>query len=377
LKLAFIKKRFLLYGGAERYLDILLQYLKQSGHEIHIFTNRWTQSEDIIIHKVDVFPIGSFLSTITFNQNVKRAIQNADGLDCIISFERTICQDIYRAGEGCHVEWLKLRKLVEPGWKRVTYRVNPLHTALLSLEKKLFSLTKLIIANSQMVKQQIVMNYGLSEQKICVIYNGVDLQRFSPQNRNKWRPEVRRDLSISENGKVILIVGSGFERKGLLTLFKALTKLKSDSPSEDIHLLVIGKGNIDKFKSIANKFGVQKNVIFLGTQKAVEKFYAAADVFVLPTIYDPFSNATLEAMASGLPTITTVNNGASEIIEEGTEGFILHDLFDYNGLALRIENALSSSVKMGENARHKAESYSIKKVAEEFMRVIQLFKNVS
>ena len=376
MKLAFIKKRFFLYGGAERYLDTLLQYLKQSGHEIHIFANKWTQSADIIIHKIDVFPVSSFLSTITFNQNVKKAIDNAVGLDCIISFERTTCQDIYRAGEGCHVEWLKLRELVEPVWKRVTCRFNPLHVALLSLEKKLFSLSKLIIANSKMVKQQIVMNYGIPEQKICVIYNGVDLQRFSAQNKNKWRADVRKELSISENGKLILFVGSGFKRKGLLTLLRSLTKLTSDSSAGDIHLLVIGKGNIDKFKSITNKFGVQKNVIFLGTQKMVEKFYAAADIFVLPTIYDPFSNATLEAMASGLPAITTVNNGASEIIEEGVEGFILHDLFDYNGLALRIKNALSSSVEMGENARHKAESFPIKKAAEEFMGVIQLFKNV-
>jgi UDP-glucose:(heptosyl)LPS alpha-1,3-glucosyltransferase len=366
-----------LHGGAERYLDTLLQYLKKSGHEIHIFANRWTQSEDIIMHKIDVLALGSFLSTITFNQNLKRAIQNAGGMDCVISFERTTCQDIYRAGEGCHIEWLKLRKLIEPGWKQFSFRVNPLHIAILSLEKKLFSLTKLIIANSQMVKQQIMMNYGLPRQKVCVIYNGVDLQRFSPGDRNKWRGDVRQELSISENARVILFVGSDFERKGLLTLYRALSKLKSDSLAGDVHLLVIGKGNIDKFKSIADKFGILEKVIFAGTQRKMERFYGAADVFVLPTIYDPFSNATLEAMASGLPAITTVNNGASEIIKNGTDGFILHDLLDYNGLALMIDNALSNSLIIGENARHKAENYPIEKAAREFMEFIQLSKNSS
>jgi UDP-glucose:(heptosyl)LPS alpha-1,3-glucosyltransferase len=379
VKFVFVKKRFSIHGGAERYLQTLIECLKRSGHEIHIFSNYWTKDGEVIFHKVNVLPFGSLLSTLTFNLNVKKALESAFKTDCKISFERTTYQDIYRAGEGCHREWLKLRKLIEPSWRQYTFRINPLHIALLSLEKKLFYNTKIIIANSHMVKKQIIKHYGLPENKIHVVYNGVDLRRFSPQNRLNYRDLVRKDLSIPEEAKVILFVGSGFERKGLLTLLKALSILKTAkalSPAE-IYLVVIGKGDIKKFKHLAQEYGLEGHVAFIGQEESVEKFYGSADVFVLPTVYDPFSNATLEAMASGLPVVTTDHNGASEIIEDGIDGFILRDLLNYNELAEKIMLVLSDNERMGINARQKAEMYPIQKSAEEFMDALIRFAGTS
>jgi len=303
---------------------------------------------------------------LTFNRNVCREIKKIKA-DCTISFERTTCQDIYRAGEGCHIEWLRLRKIIDPSWKRYTFMINPLHIALLHLEKKAFSDTKLIIANSNMVKSQIINHYAIPEKKIKVIYNGVDTKRFSPQNTQIYRSRIRKGLSISEDAEVILFVGSGFERKGLGTLIRAMSLMKA---GENLRLVVTGRGNINKFKSIAKKYGVHNSILFLGARSAVEKLYAAADLFALPTIYDPFSNATLEAMASGLPVITTRNNGVAELIRNGEEGFVLEDLTDYAALAEKIGKALSSRESMGYKARLKAEEYPIEKAAEEFMKSI-------
>ncbi|MEW6675165.1 MAG: glycosyltransferase family 4 protein [Nitrospirota bacterium] len=376
MKLAFIKKSFSVHGGAEMYLQTLIGYLKKTGHEIHILANRWSDEEGIIFHKVPVLHLGSFLNTVTFNRSVNLKLK-AQGsklkeYDCAISFERTTCQDIYRAGEGCHIEWLKRRETIDPFWKKFTFRINPLHITLLNLEKKIFRDTGLIIANSNMVKSHIVKHYGVPEDRIRVIYNGVDLRRFSPQNREIWRDKIRKGLSIPEDAKVILFVGSGFERKGLKILLRAVSVLNSSlvSRPSSLRLLVIGKGNIKKFKSIAEGYGVKANVDFLGTQREIEGFYAVADLFVLPTIYDPFSNATLEAMASGLPVITTIYNGVSELIENNVEGFILKDVLNSDELSEKIRVALINSITMGNSARQKAENFSIENAARKFLEVI-------
>ena len=374
MRISFIKKRFSFHGGAERYLETLIEHLQGAGHDIHIYANRWSQEKGITVHETALLPFGSLLSTLSFDHNVKKALKSNSPKGCIISFERTTCQDIYRAGDGCHREWLNLRKCIEPEWRQITFRLNPLHLALLLLEKRVFEKTKLIIANSHMVKRQIVRHYRLPEDRISVIYNGVDIQRFSPLNRHLYREVVRKELSIPDRAKMIVFVGSGFERKGLLTLLKALPTLKRGAPSQDIRLLIVGKGNVRRFMSFAEEYGIQENVVFLGPRDHIERFYAAADVFALPTIYDPFSNATIEAMASGLPVITTANNGASELIETGEEGFILDNVLDYNGLADKMALLFSRNSEMGAKARLKAEKYSIEKAVDEFMGVLKVFK---
>jgi UDP-glucose:(heptosyl)LPS alpha-1,3-glucosyltransferase len=367
MRLVFIKKRFSFYGGAERYLQTLIINFKKAGHEIHVFANKWSKEEGVIFHKINILSLGSFLSTITFNRNVKKTLKKKVGPDCVISFERTTCQDIYRAGDGCHAEWLEIRSKTEPFYKRLSFKINPLHIALLNLEKRLFSNTGLIVTNSRMVKEQIIRHYAVSDEKIAIIYNGVDLRRFTPENRDSSRDTLRKSLGISKDSKILLFVGSGFERKGLKTLIDSIPLLKKD----DFKVMVIGKGNVKRYKTLAERRGISEKIIFLKPQKKIEKFYAAADMFILPTLYDPFSNATLEAMASGLPVITTKNNGVTEFIENGYEGFVLNDIFDPQELADKIYLTLGNLKIMGEKAREKAEDFPIERAAIEFIKAIE------
>ncbi|GER93565.1 glycosyltransferase family 1 protein [hot springs metagenome] len=366
MRLAFIKKRFSIYGGAEKYLQTLIQQLKNSNYEIHVFANQWSEEKGIAFHRVNIIPFTSFLSTLTFDRNSKVKIQKSK-FDCVISFERTTCQDIYRAGEGCHAEWLKIRSTAERYYKRLSFKINPLHIYMLKLEKEIFTNTKLIVANSEMVKKQIIDYYAVPKENITVIYNGVDLKRFSPQNKEKWRKDVRDSLNISEDTTVLLFVGSGFKRKGLKTFINAIASING----HNLKALIIGKGNTDKYKAIAKKLGVLHHIMFLGIQKEIERFYASADLFVLPTLYDPFSNATLEAMASGIPVITTKNNGAAELIYNGCEGFVMHDMFDAHELAEKINTSLKNLNAMGGKAREKAEAFPIEVAAEKFVKAIE------
>ncbi len=363
MKIVFVKKRYSPYGGAERYLHTLLHELIKDRHEIHVVSTSWPRVDGVIFHKVNLKEINSFLSITLFNRKVSDILKRISP-DCVVSFERTTNQHIYRAGDGCHREWLKLRKRIEGFLKSLSFSFNPLHRKILSIEREIFERTPLIIANSKMVKDQIIKHYSIKEEKIQVIYNGVDLDRYSPDNRAVWRDKVRADLSIGRDDRLLIFVGSDFKRKGLVQIMNALVKL-----DYNIKLLVVGKGNIEKYSKISKRLGVSDRVIFIGPQKNVERLYAASDIFVLPTLYDPFSNATLEAMASGLPVITTNTNGASEIIDNAREGFIIN-LFNIDSMVDAINNTIKAIVDMADAARKKAELFPIEKARKDFIGTI-------
>jgi UDP-glucose:(heptosyl)LPS alpha-1,3-glucosyltransferase len=369
MRLAFVKKRFSLHGGAELYLRTLLGELKKEGHDLHVFANDWTEEPGFRFHKVKIIQATSFLSVLTFSKNAASALKQ-DKFDCIVSFERTEYQDIYRAGDGCHRAWLGIRKEFEPAHRRISFKVNPLHFYTLALEKKILADTPVIVVNSMLVKKQIMKYYSTPSEKIIVAYNGVDLDVYSPENRLRWRAGMRRALNIRDQDKVVLFVGTGFRRKGLETLIRALPEIKTGS-KEKIIALIAGKGDNAFYSGLAARQGVLENVMFLGTQPEIQKYYATADIFVLPTIYDPFSNACLEAMASGLPVITTRNNGAAEVLEQGKDGFVTNSVADHAELAEKIILALGDAGHMGVRARAKAEQFSINVAAEKFMVLIK------
>jgi UDP-glucose:(heptosyl)LPS alpha-1,3-glucosyltransferase len=373
MKLAFVKKRFSLHGGAEQYLRTMLVRLQKDGHDLHVFANRWTGEPGFSFHKIGIIPATSFASLVSFSKNAAKSLYNAK-FDCIISFERTEYQDIYRAGDGCHRAWLEIRQQLEPVYKKISFGLNPFHLYTLSLEKRIFGSTPLIVVNSGMVKKQIQHHYGTSENKLVIAYNGVDLSTFSPENRDKWRSEVRSSFGIGQHEKVILFVGSGFKRKGLGTLLSALPEIRRELQGEKFMALIVGKGDSGEYMKYAEQMGISENMKFAGPQSEIQRLYAAADIFVLPTIYDPFSNATLEAMASGLPVITTKNNGAAEIIDHGKDGFVTDSITDPDELARNIILAFANAPDVAMRARAKAEQFSIEDAARVFVDLIKRFK---
>jgi UDP-glucose:(heptosyl)LPS alpha-1,3-glucosyltransferase len=364
LKIALIRKNYTPYGGAENYLKLIAERLKAKGHEIHVISSMDKWSEGVFtVQKVKSVSKPSFLSNMFFVINSKGVLKRGS-FDCIFSFERTIYQDIYRAGDGCHKEWLNKRRMVEPFLKRLSFILNPHHLLLLYLERQCLYRSKLIIANSIMVKNDIMKHYSISNEKIQVIYNGVDLQRFHPIPKEQ-KATIKNSLGLQDN-RIILFVGADFERKGLPVLLKAFSILDF----RDVKLMVIGKRGRKRYLSMIKKLGIEDKVILWSAGPKIEKLYAIADIFVLPTIYDPFSNATLEAMAAGLPVITTSNNGASELIENGIQGFIIDNPLDINALVEKISITLLNSEGIGKKARIKAEGYSIEKAVDEIIKVI-------
>lgn len=369
MKLAFIRKRFTPFGGAEIYMSRLIRELSRRGFDLEVFSNEWQEMEGVRFHKVDVSG-PSFMKSLSFARNAAREVEKAaPGL--VISLDRTYCQDVFRLSDGLHREWIKARvKHVSP-LKRLSIFLNPMHRAMFRLDKKIFEARRLkfVITNSKRCKGEIISNFGFPGENIFVIYNGIDLAEFDSIDRERARKEIREELNIPDKTVLLLYIGSGFERKGLMYLIRSLQHLPADA---GFKLLVIGKGSQKKYRKEAQKLKVDEKVIFKGPVKGAQAYYFAGDVFVLPTLYEPFSNACLEAMAAGMPVVTSIVNGAAELLTDGMDGGILKNPADPVEIAQKISLFLDDEKRRnaGRLARKIAEKQTIKKNVDEFLEVI-------
>lgn len=218
-----------------------------------------------------------------------------------------------------------------------------------------------IIAISDMVKQDMIRWYRIPEERISVVYNGVDVERFHPRNR-QYREEIRGRHDIRAEDLVILFVSNNFQMKGLGFLFKALARIKERTPPS-FKLLILGRDRRGSYLRLARKMGIYEEMIFAGSTDEPEKYYGASDLLVHPTFYDACSLTVLEALASGLPVITTRCNGASGIITIGREGFVISNPKDSQTLGQQISFFFDKELmeKASTASRRLAEYYSLEK----------------
>ncbi len=368
MRIGIIKQSYTPYGGAETFLARFIGELLKRGHTLDVFTGRWPAGEGVRVHLIK--PSGSRSARpLNFALKAEKLVDKVKP-DVVIGLEMTLC-DIYRYGGGCHREWLEVKS--KGALKRLATSLSPFHSAMLRLEKRVFgdARLKFVAANSRMVKDDILKHYDLPEEKICVIYNGVDLADFDYPDRGALRRRIRAEFSIADDDTVILFIGSGFERKGLATLIGALGILPDRDRS--IKVLVIGRGESARYAGVAREAGVADKVIFAGPVKGATDYYAAGDIFALPSIYEPFSNACLEAMAAGLPVVTTSRNGVSEIIEDGVNGGVCSDPANPEELAVKIAPFIDKEKRgrAGALARAEAEKYPIEKNINGFLSLIE------
>ena len=320
MRLAIIRQRYAPAAGAERFFEGALEALLERNVAISLYTRSWPQTKLQLIEPVicDPWYSGAFLREWGFARSACRAISRSKA-NLVESHERLLCCDIYRARDGVHAVWLEERLKGASALERLRLRLSPYNRYMQRVEKRLFRSPWLqaVICNSKMVRDEIHERFGLPEEKLPVIYNAVDSEAFSPELR-KHRSAVRKALRISDEATVFLLVGSGYARKGVARAIEAFARL-----SGDCHLIVVGRDKaLRAYKRLARRDDVRGRVMLLGPQDEPKPFYGAADVFVLPTLYDPCPNAALEAMACGLPVITSTKCGAAELVLEHNAGFV-------------------------------------------------------
>ncbi len=337
MKIALIRRGYSSSGGAEAYLRRLATGLIAAGHHpVLVTTSEWPLSAWVndAIRRVDAG------GPERFAELARRASGNCD---VVFSMERIGRCDIYRAGDGVHRVWQSRRRAFEPIWKPWLRIFNRKNTALLRLEQETFSCegARWVIANSVMVHDEILANFDYSRDRVAVIPNGYD-----PPGGDIIgdRAETRALNHIPDDHAMILFAGSGWERKGLRFAVNAVERMSN------VTLVVAGKGTW--------RGPIPENVRLIGPVKKMRDLYAAADVFVAPTIYDPFSNACLEALAAGLPVVTTDANGFSEILGEGIHGSIIRA-----GDGLALEAALEHWAAQRGNATVRA---GCRKLSQEY-----------
>ena len=354
MRLALIRQRYTPYGGAERFIEGALAALLERNVAITLYTREWPQTNLHLIepHICDPFYVGNLWRDWGFARAVSRAVGTTKA-NLVQSHERLLCCDIYRAGDGVHAVWLEERLRGASALSRLGVMLNPWHHYTLRMEKKLFASPWLraVICNSKMVRDEIKARFGLPDDRLPVVYNAVDSVAFHP-GLSEHREALRARYKIPTEATVFLLVGSGYERKGVATAIAALAELPAS-----VHLMVVGREkHVERYQRLAQSLGVGDRIAFAGQQMDVKPYYGAADVFVLPTIYDPFPNAALEAMACALPVITSPKSGAAELVIENDAGLVCPSR-DVAGLAAHMRTLLDANTRnrLGANARRAIE----------------------
>jgi UDP-glucose:(heptosyl)LPS alpha-1,3-glucosyltransferase len=372
--LDFLKKK----GGAERYLVDLCRRMVDEGYEVHVYTEHHDEEDPrIYFHSVKTIPFPKSLRILSFAIRATREIENGN-YDITFGVGNTLKADILQPHGGVHWAWF---------WRSLRTFNNPILWTLRFLGRVLSTKQwvngwiedapykngsfRKIVAISDMVKQDMIRWYRIPEERITVVYNGVDIEHFHPRNR-RYREEIRRRHGIGGDDLVTLFVSNNFRMKGLGFLMKALAKIKEED-HPPFKLLVLGRDHQDSYLRLAKGMGILGKVIFAGSTNEPEKYYGASDLLVHPTFYDACSLTVLEALASGLPVITTYSNGASGIITQGQEGFIISDPRDPQGLMEKLSFFLNREKveRASIAARHLAEFYSLERNWREMKNIFE------
>ncbi|MBI3097127.1 MAG: glycosyltransferase family 4 protein [Planctomycetes bacterium] len=338
MKVALVVYRYSeTHGGVERYVSDFRRALTRRGHEVHILTARGNPPEGAgdTFHVLGAAGGYAPLRWISFDRRAAKFLAR-NRFDLVHGFSRTTHQDIYRIGGGSHWEYLKqTHPSMATAWGRLRQRWDPRNAVALSLEAKTFAPggAHLYTCISEKCRREIQEAYGVASERMVVIYNGVDPSRFHFGLRERVRSKVRSDFSIGSDEFLALFVGSGFERKGLKFALEALALVQKDRP---VKCFVIGGGVQSRYRRLVRELKLGGRVFFLGHRTNVQDFYAAGDALLFPTLYEPFGTVVLEAMATGVPSITSREAGAAEVLTDGVDSAILHDPTNPDEIAARL-----------------------------------------
>lgn len=366
MKLAIVRQSYTPFGGAERFVERAVEALGRSDLSLTIVARRWSGAPTHQVLRCDPPYLGRTWRDTGFARCVQKLIAERR-FDIVQSHERIAGCEVFRAGDGVHATWLELRARAGGPILRLGHALSPWHRYTLAAEAAMFADPRLqaVICNSRMVRDDVGRRFALDAAKLHVIYNGIDLDDYSPALRQAHRSRLRRELGVEDAVPVVLYVGSGFERKGVRALIDAAAMMRDSGA----RFWIIGRDKHSaRYAAHADAKGVGNRIRFLGPQQDVRPFYGAADTFALPTIYDPFPNAALEALASGLPAVVSNSCGASELIEAGRNGYVC-DALDIAALARSLDAlcAPGAAAAMGAAARAAALPLSREAMAEQLL----------
>jgi UDP-glucose:(heptosyl)LPS alpha-1,3-glucosyltransferase len=349
-------------GGGEMYIADLARRLAAGGHEVHLFACRWDAvalPATARYHRLTVPRGPRFLRPWLFGAACRRALRDFPDL-VSIGFDKTWGQDVLYPLGGLHAastdhNLRKHRRPLARALARLVKALDPAHHAFRLLERRQYlgPWRPLIVVNSRMVRSHFGRYYGIPADAVRVVPSAIDPARFVEDDRPARRLAFRERWGIGPEETVAAFVGMNYRLKGLGPLLHAL-RLVPAGPA--FRLLVAGGPRTGRWERLARRLGVADRVRFIGYCADTRNCYFAADFLVHPTFYDPCSLVVLEAMACGLPVITTRYNGASELFRAPDEGYVIDDPHDGARLAWCLGQLLDPGRRAaaGQAARRRA-----------------------
>jgi UDP-glucose:(heptosyl)LPS alpha-1,3-glucosyltransferase len=360
MRIALLTRRFDPNGGGtERDLIVTAGCLRRRGHDVAIYADEIRgEGGELRVRRVGGVRLPRTLALFRFAFTAAPTARR-EGNELTLSFARVMNADVLRSGGSAHVTYLRAAERWR-GWAgAAAMRLTPYHRAQVIIERRGFTSSRLrgAIAVSEFVRRDLMEQFGLAPDRVTTIYNGVDLQHFRPTGDSEARDRIGASFGIPRNATLVLFVGNGFARKGLRFLIDAFAKLGGAG-----YLLVVGSDRATtSFRRFAQRRGVEDRVVFAGNQPAVAEFFNACDALALPSLFEPFGNVALEAMACGLPALVSSQCGAAELMPAALGSYIVEDPTDADEIAQKLERLLQDARNLRTIARAAASEFTWEK----------------
>lgn len=371
MRLALIARRFdPAGGGTERDLMVTARLLTRAGFEVRVYADEVrARASGFEVRSVGGPRLGRTAALVRFAL-VAPARARRDGADLVLSFGRVIGADVMRSGGGAHRAYLRAARLWRGTAGAAAMQLSPYHRAQALIERLGFRSRRLrrAIAVSDFVRDQLIGEFGLGAPQVVTIYNGVDLETFYPDADAGARGRARRALEGGAGGDAPLVafVGNGFGRKGLEVLLRAIARL-GGAPL----LVVAGTDRAwARYQELARALSLERRVRFVGAHRDVPGLFRAADAFALPSFFEPFGNVVMEAMASGLPALTSSRSGVAEVVPALMRPFVVEDPSSPDEVAERLGALIQSRERLREAARAAAERFTWERYGEELLATL-------
>lgn len=343
-------------GGQEVFLRRLARHLSEKGHEVRVLTVRDSPAIDgvEVVRVRPPCPAPRSLRDWMSARTLARALEHFDG-DTALGAQKTWGCPVIRLGGGSEAAYWEMRATYHHGRGPAATALETLRSRM-SLKRKLDIATEIralhhpalrrVIVNSKRVAEHLAERYPECAGRTQVLYNGVDTARFHPVSAPEERAALRRELGLDPDTATAVFSGHDFRRKGLPELIRALARLRAVAPDgPDVQLLVLGGGEPAPMRRLARRLGIAPLLRFAGNVSNLPAYYNAGDFLAFPTHYDPFASVTLEALACGLPVLTTRLNGAAELIRPGKEGFLIDRPGDLDAMARALRSLADPRVR--------------------------------
>lgn len=334
VKLAFCLFKYFPFGGLQRdFLRITKECLSR-GHEVHVYTMAWEGEKEpgLTIHLIPCRGSQNHTQSRRFYKKLKPFL---DDYDVVIGFNKMPGLDIYYAADTCY----QAKARQQRSW---LYRLTPRYRHLVAFEKAVFksSTTKILLLSR---KQEIDFKHYYQTPSECfyLLPPGISKDRVAPENRKDVRMQIRNEWDVEPNENLLLMVGSGFKTKGLDRSLIGLASLPNELKKRT-KLFIIGKDNPDLFLKQAKQLKIRDQINFLGGRHDVSQLLLAADLLLHPAYNENTGTVLLEALASGLPVLTTDVCGYAPFIQEANAGQVLTSPFKQEMFNHAIEEMLLS-----------------------------------